>query len=163
MSIRRILVMHATCGASGKSSIECWRDAGSGVCAHIVIDRDGTVMQCRPFNRTCGHVRPVCKWNGFSNLNSCSIGIELANAMNDRGAYSWAKKQPNFKDADADGYEDYPAAQVAAVTEVAKVLVARYNLDDIVTHASLDPSRRDDPGPEFDMKALRAACGFGTV
>jgi N-acetyl-anhydromuramyl-L-alanine amidase AmpD len=160
MNLRRIIVIHATCGATGQSSIDGWRAKGDGICTHLVIERDGTILQTRPFNRTCGHVRDVCRWGSFSRLNSQSIGIELANAENDRGAYSWAKRQPNFKDADGDGFEDYPQAQLDSVFEVSKLIVARYNLDDVVSHASLDPSRRDDPGPEFHMEDFRARLGF---
>lgn len=160
MSLRRILVIHATCGASGKSSIEYWREQANGILAHVVIERDGTIRQCRPFNRTCSHVRDVCEWQGHKRLNFQSIGIELANAENDPGAYRWAKKQPGFKDEDRDGFEDYSQAQLDSVFELAKVIVTRYNLDDVVSHASLDPSRRDDPGPAFPMEILRNACGF---
>ena len=53
-----------------------------GVSAHYVIGRDGTVYQCHPFNKTCGHAGKS-EWKGFENLNSCSIGIELANAGDD--------------------------------------------------------------------------------
>lgn len=160
MNFRRILVIHATCGASGKSSIDYWKEQGNGILAHLVIERDGRVIQCRPFNRSCGHVRDVCEWNGFAHLNSQSIGIELANAENDPAAYRWAAKQNGFKDADKDGFEDYPQSQLDAAFEAARVIVMRYNLDDVVSHASLDPGRRDDPGPAFPMRDLRKACGF---
>lgn len=160
MDLRRILVIHATCGATGQSSIDGWREAGDGICTHLVIERDGTILQVRPFNRTCSHVRWTCRWGEFRNLNSCSIGIELANAENDPGAFNWAKRQSGFKDGNHNGFEDYPEAQIVAAFEASRIIVARYNLDDVVSHASLDPSRRDDPGPDFDMKRLRLVCGF---
>lgn len=55
MAIRRFLVIHFTVGASAASSIGWWRKLGNGVCAHFVIERDGTIYQTRPCNRTAGH------------------------------------------------------------------------------------------------------------
>jgi N-acetyl-anhydromuramyl-L-alanine amidase AmpD len=83
MNTRRCLVIHFTAGATGASSIESMRD--SGVSAHLVIERDGKIWQCRPFNLTAGHagestwVDPVTG-KTYEGLNSCSIGIEVANA-----------------------------------------------------------------------------------
>lgn len=174
MPIRRALVIHFTAGASGQSSIDFWNTpAAKGACAHLVIERDGRIIQCRPFNRTASHAG-VSKWRDpktqdlYSGLNGCSIGIELANAGNDPDALKWARKQPGFTSIRATHrnggtnaeWECFPAAQVAACTEVAKLLVAHYHLDDVTGHDCIAPARKDDPGPAFDMKALRAACGF---
>ena len=62
MPVRRCVVIHFTGGHSAKSSIDFWRTPqAKGANAHLVIDRDGTVFQCRPFNRTCGHAG-VSRW-----------------------------------------------------------------------------------------------------
>lgn len=171
MNIRRFLIIHATCGATGESSIDGWKSGGGGVCAHLVIERDGTVIQCRPFNKTCGHAgKSLWQHNGeeYVGLNNCSIGIELANAGNAKGALGWARKQPGFRSIIArhkNGgpvleWESYPQAQLAACEMVAKLLCDRYRLDDITGHDSVAPDRRDDPGPAFPMENLRKACGF---
>lgn len=165
MPVIRFLVVHFTNGATALSSINFWRSPeAKGACAHIVIDRDGTIYQCRPFNVSCGHAG-VSEWKGTSGLNSCSIGIELANAGDDVPlAKRWTKlplvtaKHKNggpFKE-----WEAYPQAQVDALTTVAKMLVCRYGLEDLVGHDDIAPARKVDPGPALDMKALRAACGF---
>jgi N-acetylmuramoyl-L-alanine amidase len=175
MTIRRCLVIHFTSGASGVSSIEdYWKTpAAKGACAHLVIERDGTIIQCRPFDRTCGHAG-VSRWRDprtgtlYVGANAYAIGIELANAGSSDGALSWARKQPGFRSIHArhsnggpvQEWEAYPAAQLAACTAVAKVLVARYQLDDITGHDCIAPERKDDPGPAFPMADLRAACGF---
>ena len=174
MTIRRCLVIHFTAGATGASSIDFWKTpAAKGACAHLVIERDGTVIQCRPFNRTCGHAG-VSRWQDprtgtrYGGANAYSIGIELANAGADASALSWARKQIGFASlgaAHSNGgpvqeWEAYPAAQLTACTAVAKVLVARYQLDDITGHDCIAPERKNDPGPAFPMANLRAACGF---
>lgn len=174
MGIRRILVIHFTAGATGRSSIDFWKTpAARGASAHVVIERNGAVTQCRPFDRTCGHAG-VSRWRDpktgkrYDNLNSCSIGIELANAGNDDGALSWARRQPGFDSITARHHnggslvvwEKFPEAQVLACIEVARACVARYSLDDVTGHDCIAPERKDDPGPAFPMERVRNACGF---
>lgn len=169
MPVRRFLVIHHTAGASGISSINWWRKKeAKGASAHIVIDRDGSIFQCRPFNKTCGHAGKstwVDPNTGvrYNNLNSCSIGIELANGGSSYPTM-FSKLDPVTAKHKNGGpitqWERYTDAQVAACTELAKVLVARYNLDDVVGHDNIAPERKTDPGPAFDMVALRKACGI---
>ena len=168
MAIRRFLVIHFTAGASGMSSINYWRQLGNGVCAHFVIERDGTVYQCRPCNRTAGHAGSS-KWKDpnsgltYHGLNSCSIGIELANG-GDSYPEKFSALEPT-KAAHKNGgpvteWETYPSAQLAACEMLSKVLCDRYHLDDVVGHEDIAPNRKTDPGPAFPMRLLREACGF---
>ena len=169
MAIRRFLVIHFTAGASAKSSIEFWKTpAARGASAHIVIDRDGTIYQCRPFNRTCWHAGKS-QWADpktgkmYYGLNSCSIGIELAN-----GGSSFPRKfsamepvKARHKNGGAEvEWEAYPEAQLAVCEALSKALVARYYLDDVVGHDDIAPDRKNDPGPAFPMARLRKACGL---
>lgn len=171
MPIRRFLVIHFTSGASAKSSINFWRTPdANGASAHLVIDRDGTVYQCRPFNRTCGHAGKS-EWRDpkskarYTGLNACSIGIELANAGdNDALFKKWAVAgtvRAKHKNGGAlQDWEVYPDAQLKACEEMSKLLVSRYHLDDVVGHEDIAPDRKNDPGPAFPMGKLREACGF---
>ena len=173
MPTRRLLVIHFTAGASALSSIDYWRSKGGAIGAHLVIDRDGTIYQCRAFNRTCGHAG-VSRWvdpgtgRKFTSLNSCAIGIELANAGDDRSALSWARKQPTFRGVvtkhrnggAAREWEDFPLAQQTACFDAALALVQRYRLDDVTGHDCIAPERKADPGPLFPMADLRRYCGF---
>ena len=171
MSTRRALVIHFTEGATAKSSIEAMIERG--VSAHLVIDRDGTVYQCRPFNMQCAHAG-VSRWTdpktgkAYGGCNSYSLGIELANAGSAEGALSWARKQPGFSSIRAKHrnggkeveWEVFPAAQLAACMAISKALVERYNLDDVTGHDCIAPERKVDPGPAFPMAELRKLCGF---
>jgi len=171
MPVRRCLVIHFTSGATALSSINFWRSAAAkGASAHVVIDRDGTIYQCRPFNTTCAHAG-VSKWvdpktrRPYVGLNNCSIGIELANAgADDLLAKKWSR-QPLIRARHRNGgpvteWEAYPAEQLAACTRVALAVCTRYQLDDITGHDCIAPDRKNDPGPAFPMERLRQACGF---
>ena len=171
MKTRRCLVIHFTAGATGASSITAMRERG--VSAHLMIERNGAITQCRAFDLTAEHAG-VSRWKDpdtkqfFVGLNSCSIGIEIANAGNDDGALSWARKQRGFASIQArhrNGgpvveWESFYPPQLASVIRCARALVTRYNLDDITGHDCIAPERKDDPGPAFPMEALRKECGF---
>lgn len=175
MPIRRFLVMHFTAGATGKSSIDFWRKSTTKASAHFVIERDGTIIQCVPTNIQAWHAG-TSKWTDpntgitYSNLNSCSIGIELANAGDSDGALSWARKQPWFKSIRAKHklggpiveWEDYYAPQLEAAEELARALKSRYNLDDVIGHEDIRIPRGEkrDPGPAFPMRQFRAVLGI---
>lgn len=172
MRNRRLLIIHFTSGASGQSSVDFWRTPDArGASAHLVIERHGPIIQCRPFDRTCGHAG-VSHWRDprhdnelVSGLNSCSIGIELANAGKDK--VRWATQQPGYqtvhlrhKNGEMGDWEVFPDPQLASLFIVAPAIVRRYNLDDIAGHDDVAPDRKNDPGPAFPMQKLREACGF---
>lgn len=168
---RRFLVMHFTSGATALSSVDFWRtpDAG-GAEAHVIIDRDGTVYQIRPFNQQCDHAGKstwVDPNTGarFNFLNRHAIGIEFANAGdNAKLARKWSKL-PLVKAKHKNGgpvceWEAYTPQQIEVGKAVAKAIVERYNLDDLVGHEDIAPERKNDPGPAFPMKEFREFCGF---
>lgn len=171
MPVRRFLIIHHTAGATALSSINFWRSPeAKGASAHVVIDRDGTIYQCRPFNTTCGHAG-VSKWKDpntgklYTGLNSCSIGIELANAGDDEKlARKWSKlpliKAKHKNGGPLKNWEDYPKAQLKACEEVSKALVKRYNLDSVLGHDDCSPDRKVDPGPAFDWVSFRKNIDF---
>ena len=179
MGIRRFLVIHHTDGWGGQTSIDGWKAKGNGVCAHIVIDRDGTVIQCRPFDRTCGHAGPSA-WRDPNtgklypgSINGCSIGIELANCGTlvretypitcGPTFYNQPIKRLSARHKNGgpiSQWEIYPMAQLEACKVVSQSIVDRYKLDDLIGHEDCAPNRKNDPGPALNLQALRESCGF---
>lgn len=169
MDVRRFLVIHFTAGATAQSSIDFWKSPeAKGANAHIIIDRDGTIYQCRPFNRTAGHAGKST-WRDpktgirYDGLNACAIGIELANGGDSfptRFSRLPATHARHKNGGPMTDWETYPEAQLAACFALSKLLVDRYHLDDVVGHDDIAPDRKNDPGPAFPMQKLREACGF---
>lgn len=168
---RRFLVFHFTSGASAKSSVDFWRTPeAKGAEAHVIVDRDGTIYQIRPFNQKCDHAG-TSTWtcpngNGkFAFLNGCSIGIEMANAGDNAALARKYSKLPLVKARHKNGgplqeWEAYTPEQVEAAKQIAAALVKRYNLDDVIGHDDIAPDRKNDPGPAFPMQAVREAAGL---
>jgi N-acetylmuramoyl-L-alanine amidase len=147
------------------SSINFWRTPQArGASAHFVIDRDGTLYQCRPCNVTCGHAGKS-KWGSFEDLNHCTIGIEFANAGDSARLIKAWSKLPPLRARHKNGgpirdWETYTPEQIAVGKELSKVLVKRYNLDAILGHDDIAPRRKVDPGPAFPLAEFRQECGF---
>jgi N-acetylmuramoyl-L-alanine amidase len=80
----------------------------------------------------------VASWGGETDINSCSIGIEIANPGHDYG------------------YPDFSARQVAAVTALCRSILTRYTIDPVrvLAHSDVAPSRKQDPGEKFPWRTL---------
>jgi N-acetylmuramoyl-L-alanine amidase len=163
--------MHYTSGATALSSINFWQtSAAQGASAHFVIDRDGTLYQCRPCDVTCGHAgksRWTHKGITHVGLNSCSIGIEFANAGDNKKLIDrWSKLAPILATHKSNPtvkprqWEAYTPEQIATGQRLSRVLCQRYNLDAILGHEDIAPERKTDPGPAFPMRQFRDYCGL---
>ena len=163
------LVMHFTAGGSAESSISWLCNRAAQASAHLVIGRDGSIAQLVSFNRKAWHAGRST-WAGRRGLNSCSIGIELANAGGlNRGGGGWKTSwgapideskvlQAAHKNGGpVRGWEDYPESQLVVALEVAAVLARHYDLKDVVGHEDIAPGRKTDPGPAFPMASFRGA------
>jgi AmpD protein len=111
--------------------------AGARVSAHVVIRRDGEIVQYVPFGERAWHAGRS-DYCGRSECNDFSVGIEL-------------------EGMDEVPYEDAQYEQLA--TLIAALLAAYPSLsrERIVGHSDIAPGRKTDPGPAFDWARLRAA------
>ncbi len=121
--------------------------SGTGNCAHFYIDRDGSLHQFVPLDRTAHH---VARWNRRS------VGIELVNL----GRFPlW------FHPDHQEMTEPYTEAQYVSLLALLGELERRLGPLKIVGHAALDRRvlvshgqlvrRRLDPGPQFDWERVR--------
>ena len=176
MPIRRFAIAHFTCGASAMSSVEFWKTPeAKGAEAHVIVDRDGIIYQIRPFNQKCDHAGASRWWDSkikYENLNSCSIGVEFANAGDGANSDGTAFDSHRFKcpagvrlakhknGGPMTNWEIFPEIQINSGIEVFKAIVSKYKLDDLVGHDDIAPDRKNDPGPLFPMLKIRESCGF---
>ncbi|WP_133664206.1 N-acetylmuramoyl-L-alanine amidase [Paraburkholderia sp. BL10I2N1] len=120
-----------------------------GVSVHYVVPdapqlRNGkpVIWQLVPESQRAWHAG-VSYWQGTTELNAASIGIENVNLgpVDTPQGRSW---QP------------YPPAQVDALIRLAKDIVTRYNIPPtrVVGHSDIAPQRKIDPGPVFPWKQL---------
>jgi N-acetylmuramoyl-L-alanine amidase len=110
---------------------------GSEVSAHYLVLEDGRVIQMVQENRRAWHAG-ISFWSGETDINSCSIGIEIANPGHDYG------------------YADFPKRQIAAVTALCRGIQTRNTIppERVLAHSDVAPSRKQDPGEKFPWRTL---------
>jgi N-acetylmuramoyl-L-alanine amidase len=118
-------------------------DPAAQVSAHYLIDEDGTVYRMVDETMRAWHAGESA-WRGSADVNSRSIGIELANPGHEFG------------------YREFPAAQMDALIALARDVLTRHQIPpiNVVGHSDVAPLRKTDPGEKFAWRAL-AAEGIG--
>jgi N-acetylmuramoyl-L-alanine amidase len=162
------LVIHYTAGRTSEGAVSWLTNRASRASAHLVIDRNGEIMQLVPFDRMAWHAG-VSSWEGRFGLNRYSLGLELDNAgrltrkgENWRAWFQHEYAQESVLQAvhthgrKSYGWHLYPPEQIEATLEVAQLLVTHYSLRDVVGHDDISPRRKWDPGPAFPMESFRA-------
>lgn len=164
----RLIVVHFTAGTTAEGAVAWLRDPASQVSAHLVVARsDGAVTQLVSFDRVAWHAGRS-EWNGETDVNRFSIGIELDNAGRlERRDGAWRNYAgaviPDDEVVIAThrnerveaGWHRFSDAQLAALVEAVAAIRAAYPIEAIVGHDEIAPGRKADPGPAFPMAALR--------
>jgi N-acetylmuramoyl-L-alanine amidase len=138
-----MLVLHYTGMSTAAAALERLCDPYARVSAHYVIEENGVIWRLIPENRRAFHAGVSC-WEGESDLNTVSLGIEIVNP-----GHEW-------------GYRPFPDAQMSSVERLCRDLVVRYSIPAhrVVGHSDIAPERKSDPGELFDWARL-ARAGIG--
>jgi len=127
-----IVVIHYTGDNSMEGAVSWLCAERSGVSAHLVIGKDGSIIQLVPFNVSAWHAGRS-DYNGRANVNGFSVGIENV------------------------GIGDFwPDEQVEAIRAVIATLFVAYPMTDVVGHQDVAPGRKPDPGPNFPWDKVTA-------
>ncbi|KUZ74096.1 N-acetylmuramoyl-L-alanine amidase [Burkholderia ubonensis] len=148
----RFLVMHYTESGEARSLRTLTGDA---VSAHYVVPAQPriewgkpVVFQLVPEAQRAWHAG-VSAWQGATELNAASIGIENVNGG--------PTDTPQGRT-----WQPYPPEQIDALIRLSQDIVARYAIPPtrVVGHSDIAPQRKIDPGPAFPWHAL-AQAGVG--
>jgi N-acetylmuramoyl-L-alanine amidase len=138
-----MLLLHYTGMPHTEEALAWLSNPASGVSSHYFVFEDGRVVQLVPEARRAWHAG-AGSWGGDHDINSCSIGVEIANPGHEGGL-------PSF-----------PKAQVAGLIALAKDIVARWSIppERVLGHSDVAPGRKQDPGERFPWADLHRA-GLG--
>jgi len=112
---------------------------GMQVSAHLLIRRDGELVQFVPFTERAWHAGESL-FRGRSRCNDFSIGIEL----------------------EGEDETPYADSQYEALPKVLQALYDAYpgtSPRELAGHCDVAPGRKSDPGPAFDWLRLYDALG----
>lgn len=131
-----MVVIHYTAMESCAAALARLCDPAAEVSAHWLIAEDGRVIALVPEEMRAWHAGAGA-WGSVGDVNSRSIGIELAN----------------------DGAQPFGAPQMAALERLLAGIMARWQVrpERVIGHSDMAPERKRDPGPRFDWRALARA------
>jgi N-acetylmuramoyl-L-alanine amidase len=141
------IVLHYTGMPTAEAALALLRDPASQVSAHYFVWESGEIAQLVAEDKRAWHAG-ASFWSGESDLNSASIGVEIANPGHD-GAL------PPF-----------PRRQIDAVIGLCRDIAARRAIraERILAHSDIAPARKRDPGEKFPWDVLaRAGVGHWTA
>ena len=132
------VIIHHTAQKSTDQTIRTFTLKSTQTSAHYVIGRDGKVVHMVNDYLRANHAG-VAKWGNETDLNSCSLGIELDN----------------------NGDEPYSDAQISSLVSLLSTLKKKYNIPaaNFIGHADIAPKRKPDPN-KFPWQVL-ADQGYG--
>jgi N-acetylmuramoyl-L-alanine amidase len=132
-----MIVLHYTGMPTANAALDLLCSGGSQVSAHYFVFEDGRIVQMVPESRRAWHAGSAF-WAGETDINSCSIGIEIANPGHEHG------------------YLDFPKRQIAATTALCRSILTRNTVPPVrvLAHSDIAPARKQDPGERFPWRTL---------
>lgn len=111
-------------------------DPAAEVSAHWLVAPDGTAEALVDEAARAWHAG-AGSWGAVTDVNSRSIGIELANG----------------------GDEPFPWPQMRGLERLLAGVMARWSIppERVIGHSDVAPERKRDPGPRFDWRGLARA------
>jgi N-acetylmuramoyl-L-alanine amidase len=133
----RQIILHYTGMEEGEAAVEWLCNPASGVSSHYLVHEDGRIVQMVEELDRAWHAG-ASLWRGQSDINSSSIGIEIQNP-----GHEW-------------GYRRFPDVQMRQVIRLVATLSVRHRIDraEVIGHADIAPTRKQDPGELFDWPRL---------
>ncbi|NSX53194.1 N-acetylmuramoyl-L-alanine amidase [Sulfitobacter sp. 1151] len=128
-----LIVLHYTAMPSATEAVERLCDAQHEVSAHYLIAESGTIYDMVDDAHRAWHAG-AGSWRGCDDVNSQSIGIELAN----------------------DGASPFAAPLMTALESLLAQLMQKYEISPVgvIGHSDMAPDRKSDPGRRFDWRRL---------
>ncbi|MFT0892848.1 N-acetylmuramoyl-L-alanine amidase [Pseudochelatococcus sp. G4_1912] len=144
-----MLLLHYTDMSDSGQALTRLCDATSEVSAHYFVFENGHILQLVPEARRAWHAGAGV-WDNEHDINSASIGIEIAHPGHSRDPATPETMAP------------YPEEQIAAVIALSRDIITRWNIraDRVLAHSDIAPLRKRDPGEAFPWEAL-AKAGIG--
>jgi N-acetylmuramoyl-L-alanine amidase len=138
-----ILLLHYTGTPTAEFAIDWLCSEESRVSCHYHIDEAGQILQMVSEGMRAWHAGDSF-WQGATDINSASIGIEIHNPGHGLD------------------YRNFAEPQMQAVEALSLDIIARHGIrpEHVLAHSDVAPVRKRDPGEKFDWGRL-AGAGIG--
>jgi N-acetylmuramoyl-L-alanine amidase len=139
----RILILHYTDTKTAFEALQILQSPERRVSSHYLVDEQGGILRLVPEEMRAWHAGKSW-WEGDTDINAASIGIEIQNPGH------------------TNGYVPFPDGQMKAVRELCRDILARNKIlpYHVLAHSDVAPDRKIDPGELFPWRQL-AQEGIG--
>lgn len=162
------IIIHYTASPNIRSARNQLLNPSVKASAHLIVDRDGSILQMEGFDKTAWHAGKS-EYKGRKFFNQYSIGIEIVNAGPIKMKNGEFFDVYNIKypaDQVMEGkhrnrpiiskyWQTYPAEQLEAVEKICELLIDQYGIKYILGHEEISVGRKFDPGPAFPLDEMR--------
>ena len=135
-----MVVIHHTAMETVEAAMERLCDPAAEVSAHYLIAEDGATIRLVSEDMRAWHAGAGA-WGQVRDVNSHSIGIELANGGPEAG------------------FPTFPDIQMLALEQILSEILRRRAIppERVIGHSDMAPGRKFDPGPRFNWPRLAEA------
>ena len=128
-----LIIIHYTAMHDTESAQRALCNPETEVSSHYLISADGAVIQLVEERHRAWHAG-ISSWGNISDVNSHSIGIELAN----------------------DGFLHFSAKLMESLEHLLGIISKRWNIpaSRVLVHSDVSPGCKIDPGVSFDWRRL---------
>lgn len=128
-----MIVLHYTAMQTAQSALERLCDPEAEVSSHYLIAENGHIWQLVPDDQRAWHAG-AGRWGDVTDVNSRSIGIELANCAD----------------------HPFPEPQIMSLEHLLAQIMGRWHIapERVIGHSDMAIARKTDPGPRFDWQRL---------
>lgn len=132
-----MIVLHYTGMVSGEEALARLRSQEAGVSSHYLVMENGDTHRLVDEEKRAWHAG-VSLWQGDTQTNARSIGIEIVNP-----GHEW-------------GYRAFPQSQILSVEKLVGDITSRRKICPtlVIGHSDVAPLRKEDPGELFPWARL---------
>ena len=138
-----LIIIHFTETKTFNDALNLLTSLDRKVSSHYLIDKSGGIFNLVDLDKRAWHAGESM-WSNYDDINSRSIGIEIVNSGE------------VIK-------EDYTEKQINSLSVLLNSLLEDYNIENILGHSDIAPTRKIDPGVHFPWKKIYQNLGLEWV
>lgn len=138
-----LIILHFTETKTFNDALNLLTSKKRKVSSHYLIDKSGDIFNLVDLDKRAWHAGESM-WGNYDDINSRSIGIEIVNS----GEVI---------------REDYTTRQINSLSDLLIRLLKDYNIENILGHSDIAPTRKIDPGVHFPWQKIYQNLGLEWV
>ena len=138
-----LVIIHFTETKTFTDAINLLTSKKRKVSCHYLIDKSGDIFNLVDLDKRAWHAGESM-WGNYDDINSRSVGIEIVNSGE------------IIK-------ENYTSKQLVSLSHLLIKLLKEYNIENILGHSDIAPTRKIDPGVHFPWQKIYKNLGLDWV